>query len=142
MKFFDLFCGAGGLSLGLAAAGLKPLGGMDVNEAALISFRRNLARFNKNLALVKADAFKFPPVKLAEAVGELDPDLVVGCPPCQGFSRLRVNRFGPDKRNDLILYFAEAVKLLKPSHVFFENVPGIVRDARFQHLLSVLREEG
>jgi len=69
-------------------------------------------------------------------------DLVVGCPPCQGFSRIR-RRNGSDAvgdwRNDLVLEFARLVREIRPRAVLMENVPGLEADWRFGRLLAVLR---
>ena len=135
LKFFDFFCGAGGLSLGLKAAGLRPVGGLDINRSASKTYRSNFG-----VKVLQRNAFK---VDLKELVEEFDVDMLVGCPPCQGFSRLRMSKSQAlnDPRNDLILVFAEAIKVFKPKYVLFENVPRVVRDSRFKKLLNTLERE-
>jgi len=134
MKFFDLFCGAGGLSLGFKLTGFTPTGGLEKKEERVEAYRLNIG-----VRPLVADAFKLKPKELTR---QIDADILLGCPPCQGFSRLRVNRFGPDERNDLVLFFGEVVRASKPPFVVFENVPGVAEDWRFVRLLRILRRLG
>ena len=64
---------------------------------------------------------------IAEVAGlDRPPDLLIGSPPCQGFSRMNRRRKREDKRNALIFEMARIINELKPSTFMFENVPGIV----------------
>ncbi|MGH7641712.1 MAG: DNA cytosine methyltransferase [Candidatus Dormibacteria bacterium] len=118
----DLFCGAGGLSAGLVKAGWRVIGAADWWVPAVRSYALNFSHPVARLDLASADvrsitgAFDLPPSPL---------DLVVGGPPCQGFS---VQRIGPDadSRNDLVLAFAELVVGLRPRMFLMENVPGLL----------------
>jgi DNA (cytosine-5)-methyltransferase 1 len=74
--------------------------------------------------------------------GELD--LLAGCPPCQGFSRLRTKnrRSALDPRNDLIEDFVRFARALRPKTIMLENVPGLQRNRRYSALVSDLRALG
>lgn len=75
--------------------------------------------------------------------GELD--LLGGCPPCQGFSRLRTlngTRRNRDKQNDLIFEFQRLVLGLLPKCVMLENVPGLYRNHRFRKFRRALEQAG
>jgi len=134
MKFFDLFCGAGGLSYGLSRAGFATVGGLDKFYPAVDTYK---AQFGSRV--IREDAFTLPPSDLGKLIGTFD--VLAGCPPCQGFSSLRVSRFGvEDVRNDLVLYYAMVVETVRPNAVLFENVPRVAKDARFAYLLKVLSE--
>ena len=135
MKFFDLFCGAGGLSHGLSHAGFNTVGGLDKFFPAADTYE---ARFGARI--IRKDAFTLSPSDLIKLTDSFD--VLVGGPPCQGFSTLKVNRFGPDARNDLVLYYAQVVEIARPKAVLFENVPPVVKDVRFGHLLKALSENG
>ena len=136
VRVFDLFCGAGGLSYGLFKAGFKIVGGLDKFDYAAYTFESEF-----KVRVIKEDAFRISPEELYYSAGSFD--VLAGCPPCQGFSSIRVSRFGPeDIRNDLVLYYARVVEKAKPAAVFFENVPRVVKDARFAYLLKVLSENG
>jgi DNA (cytosine-5)-methyltransferase 1 len=77
------------------------------------------------------------------ARGELD--LLAGCPPCQGFSRIRrlnQSEVKPDERNDLVNDYAEIVDALYPKVVMMENVPGLEQDDRFKKFCNQLKDMG
>ncbi len=108
----DLFCGAGGLSLGFARSGFKIIFAADNNEAALDTYARNIGHLPSALDLSRK-AF------IPEAT------VVIGGPPCQGFSSAGARRNG-DARNGLVREFANVVSSLKPQAFIFENVEGFL----------------
>jgi len=117
----DLFCGAGGLSLGLVRAGFSVRAAYDLDPDAVATYRRivgNHCRPADVSGLTAKEVLRHAQV----AEGELS--LLAGGPPCQGFSVQRRNG-GSDKRNSLPLEFARLVKGVRPAFVLFENVPGI-----------------
>lgn len=118
----DLFCGAGGFSAGLVRSGFNVVGAIDSWDVAIRTYRRNF-----NHKVVQADLSAWTSGDLWRGLG-LAPfqlDLVVGGPPCQGFS---VQRIGPDRdeRNNLVLEFARHVAELAPRMFIMENVPGLL----------------
>jgi len=134
VKFFDLFCGAGGLSYGLSRVGLVSVGGLDKFFPASETYE---AQFG--VRVIRVDAFELSPYDLSKRFDDVD--VLVGCPPCQGFSSLKVSRFGSDdERNDLVLYYARVVETFKPQALLFENVPHVAKDVRFAHMIKVLSE--
>lgn len=118
----DLFCGCGGISAGLRAAGLKVLAGVDIEPAYICTFSHNFPGA-KSLGL---DISKVAPeefMKLAGVVaGELD--FLAGGPPCQGFSKNvpRKQRYLDDPRNQLIKAFLDYCQALRPRFILMENV--------------------
>ncbi len=127
----DLFCGCGGLSLGFHRAGFNVLAGIDAWKDALVTHEKNLP----DSKAVFADLFKFTPEELKRDHGIKSVDVIVGGPPCQGFS-IAGKRIVDDKRNKLYKSFVEFVRFYKPRAFVMENVPnllsladGIVRDA-------------
>jgi len=118
----DLFCGAGGLSLGLRAAGFESVFAADNDEKSLETYRRNLG--NHAFCL---DLSALGPDEIARLIRESichDPDVVCGGPPCQGFS---IQRRGTseDVRNGLYARFAEIAVSLNPRAIIIENVPTV-----------------
>src|SRR5438045_4402549 len=87
-RYIDLFCGAGGLSLGLQQAGLEPVLSIDCNKAAVNTYRTNLGGHVTEGGIT--DEFDLP-----------EADIIVGGPPCQGFSSAGLRRPG-DERNTLV----------------------------------------
>ena len=117
-NFIDLFCGAGGLTLGLSQAGFKPLAAVEMVPVACATHRRNFP----NCRLFEGDVREFDPVKWLDG----QPIHVVsGGPPCQGFS-VAGRRDPNDERNRLFREFVRVVKELQPHYVVMENVPGIL----------------
>ena len=121
----DLFQGAGGASLGLKNAGYKVVAAVDIDSKACETYKTNL-----KLEPICGDMREITGENILEryGLGKGDVDLVVGCPPCQGFSSLRRTRYpdGNDDRNDLVGVFLERIIELEPKVVIFENVPGLV----------------
>jgi len=72
-------------------------------------------------------------------------DLLAGCPPCQGFSRMTTlngRRSSNDPRNDLIFQFLRFVRGLRPKAVMMENVPEFSRDQRIEDVVTELESMG
>jgi len=138
----DVFSGCGGLTTGLKAAGFLVLAGVEIDKASVTAYKMNHPGI-----YVFGDIRQLTAVRIMEtlelAVGELD--LLAGCPPCQGFSRMRTrNRKEAveDDRNDLVLDFVRLAEGLLPKTVLFENVPGLLHDWRFDDLVKRLERKG
>lgn len=117
----DLFCGCGGLSLGFEQAGYNVLLGVDICEDALATFRYNHKR-SKTLC---ADLSAIEPAEIRNHIGNRHVDIVIGGPPCQGFS-VAGKRIIEDKRNELYKSFVFVVQALQPEVFVLENVPNII----------------
>lgn len=116
----DLFCGAGGLSLGFSKAGFNILLGIDNDISSLRTFEKNF----KNSKVANIDLFNFNNGKIKKIIGDEKVDVVIGGPPCQGFS-LTGTRKKDDPRNKLYLSFFKIVRDFKPKAFLIENVPGM-----------------
>ena len=108
----DLFCGVGGLSAGLHRAGLETIHAVDNLPAAAHSYELNFNR-PATLQSLTRDA-ELPPA-----------DIIVGGPPCQGFSSAGQRNF-EDPRNSLVAVFAHLVARHRPAAFMFENVEGFL----------------
>lgn len=119
--FIDLFSGCGGLSYGLEMAGHKCLLGVDANQDALDSFALN----HPHAKTFCGDIKTLKPNKLRALIGEKKIEMVVGGPPCQGFSTVG-RGVVEDERNHLFKEFVRIVRLTRPKVILFENVTGLV----------------
>lgn len=122
LKVLDLFCGCGGMSKGLEDAGLEVVAGLDVWDKAIDSYKKN---FN-HLSICK-DLRELPPDLFSKEynVKNNDIDLIVGGPPCQGFS-MAGKRDIKDPRNSLFMEYIKYLNYFNPKAFIMENVMGIL----------------
>lgn len=124
----DLFSGAGGLSLAAQNAGLVVIAAIEKNKHACVTYRENLISKGSRTVLYEADILEINPKDLRSThFNQTSCDIVLGGPPCQGFSTHRINGAGVgDPRNALVLRYFEFVAALRPKVFLMENVPGIL----------------
>ena len=125
-SFVDLFCGAGGLSLGFKIAGWRPLLAVDSDPSAAETYASNIHRSVVTGSLGDPKVFE-DAVRAARKVRPYDsPLFVIGGPPCQGLSTAGNRRSREDPRNALFLRFSQFLQEVRPDGFVFENVPGIL----------------
>lgn len=118
----DLFCGAGGITLGLMNAGFDVIFASDISPACAATHHRNFPSVTFHHGdIQQLDGSKVLR-QLGLASGELD--LLIGGPPCQGFSILGQRQLD-DPRNGLFGEFIRIAGELRPKAVVIENVPGL-----------------
>jgi DNA (cytosine-5)-methyltransferase 1 len=122
--FVDLFCGAGGLSLGLTQAGWQPMLAVDLWGEAVETHAKNLPGH----PVISDDIHALTAARLRRLIDD-SPDWIVGGPPCQGYSTVG-RRDRSDPRNQMFREFMRVVSLLKPHGFVLENVLGL-RDMSF-----------
>jgi len=127
-QFVDLFCGAGGLSLGFKWAGWEPLVASDIREDFLKTYSANI--HGETILGDIRDQRVFDTIihqiRQVRRGAENLPLLVLGGPPCQGFSTAGLRRSVKDERNWLFCQFKDLVMQIKPTGFIFENVPGLL----------------
>lgn len=122
----DFFCGAGGLSLGFLQQGFNVKLANDIEDVCIETYRYNHPELSSN-QLIQGD--------IKEVVDHIDDyidqniDIVVGGPPCQGFSEANRQRVIDDPRNKLYKYFVNAIEKIAPKFVVMENVKGMLKVA-------------
>jgi DNA (cytosine-5)-methyltransferase 1 len=130
IRCVDLFAGAGGLSLAAKAVDIEVVVAVENNPRACDTYRLNLINGKeKATKLYEKNILELSPEEVSKShFSEESPcDLVLGGPPCQGFSTHRINGAGiGDPRNDLILRYFAFVDSLRPKLFLMENVPGIL----------------
>jgi len=107
LQCIDLFAGAGGLSLAAGNVGVEVVAAVEIDRHACATYRRNLVA-NETPRLYETDIRTFDPTKLKQAHfgAGTECDLVLGGPPCQGFSVHRFKDAGvSDPRNELIFHY-------------------------------------
>ena len=158
MNYIDLFAGCGGLSLGLYNAGWHGLFAVEKNTDAFLTLENNLIKKKAHYAwpqwLEKSSLDIYEVIKkhseqLSQLQGHVD--LVVGGPPCQGFS-MAGSRKANDARNQLFMAYLEFIQLVKPNTLVFENVHGFTvafpddegkkGDAYSKKITDALKEQG
>ena len=117
----DLFSGCGGLSLGFEMAGYEIELAIDNWEDALVTYRHN----HKGIKTLNADLLNLDPRKLENNYNLKDIAVIIGGPPCQGFS-IAGKRIIDDDRNKLYKSFVRFVGYFRPQAFVMENVPNIL----------------
>ena len=131
MRFIDVFAGCGGLSLGLLKAGCEGVAAIEKNPMAFKTLRHNLidgGRYQFNWpqwlpveAMSCEDFLEGYKDGISSLSGTID--LMVGGPPCQGFSSAG-RRDPDDPRNKMAEEYLRLVKLIRPKYIVIENVSG------------------
>lgn len=129
-RYIDIFAGCGGLSLGLHNAGWRGVFAIEKNKDAFATLKFNLIDKLDHFEWVDWLEMESHDINdlLGTHRGELEElrgkvPLIVGGPPCQGFS-MAGQRNAKDKRNQLVNSYVKFVELVKPEYIFFENVHG------------------
>lgn len=123
-QMVDLFCGAGGLSLGFTQEGFVTVLANDIEECCVDTYAHNHPETPRD-HVVKGDIREVVD-HLEELLKGHDIDIVVGGPPCQGFSMANRQRLIDDPRNHLYKNYVEVVKRVKPTFFVMENVKGML----------------
>ncbi len=129
----DLFCGAGGLTSGLAKSGINVKLGIDIDPACEYPYSAN----NKADFMLKS-VDDVTASELLVAYDGSDIKLLAGCAPCQTFSLYNQKANSSDKRWWLLLQFSRLIKETKPELVTMENVPGLIDQDVFKQFVDEL----
>ena len=134
----DLFSGCGGLTLGFRMAGFRTLLASDIDENCEKTFRRNFPDtpfICKDISDISLDDVK-------ALIGDARPDVIIGGPPCQGFSlaNKRRGKVADDPRNRLFYGFVKFVDWYSPKAFVMENVKGLL-SMQGGKVISTIMEE-
>jgi len=132
LKFIDLFCGCGGLGLGFRKAGFESVFAADMDPASVRTYERNFGH----------DVFQGDIADLTTV--PVEADVIVGGPPCQGFSPL--GRLSPRKEharmNTLWREYLRILDQVRPKAFVVENVPEFLKSAEFEPLRREISARG
>lgn len=136
----DFFCGAGGLSLGFVKRGFKVILANDHEDVCIDTYSYNHPEVRED-KIINGDIRKI--VDNVKDYIDQDVDIIVGGPPCQGFSTANQQRIIDDPRNELYKYFIKAITHLSPKFVVMENVRGMLPYAQqviddYKNIVSVI----
>ena len=122
-KVIDLFAGCGGFSTGFNQAGFHIVKAVEIDKTIAKSFVRN----HKGTSVLVKD---ISTIDNEDYFSKGDAHVIIGGPPCQGFSmagaRIRENSFKDDPRNYLFKHYLNIVNIVKPDFFIFENVKGLL----------------
>ena len=149
--YIDLFAGAGGLSLGLFNSGWLGLFAVEKSKMAFDTLEHNLIKKNNHFLWPEwlpirehdiDDLLTTYYKNLLALNGKVD--LIVGGPPCQGFSHAGLRKYN-DKRNKLVFSYLDFIRTVNPSVIFLENVKGFTssfksEDKRGKKYFDYVRE--
>ncbi len=134
----DLFSGAGGMSTGFEMAGFEVALGVEYIE----KFSQTFAINHPNAITVNKDITEVSEEEVLELLDGKKIDVVIGGPPCQGFSGAG-RRDPKDPRNSLFMDFVRIVGAIKPKYFVMENVPGILnmKNEAGEKVIEIIRQE-
>jgi DNA (cytosine-5)-methyltransferase 1 len=139
----DLFSGCGGVTEGLLQAGFNVIAAIEIDPIAINTYQLNHPTINlsqKDIRLINVNKWMH---ELNIESGELD--LLVGCPPCQGFSTLRTKNgahINRDHRNYLLFDMQRVIEVFQPKTIIMENVPKLYEKLVFDKFKKELEKLG
>lgn len=134
-KLVDFFCGAGGMSCGFSQAGVKVLGGIDIEG----QFRETYLANNQGAKFIQRDITKYKAYELQDELllSRYDDNLIfVGCSPCQYWSKINTSKRHSVRSSNLLIDFQRFIEYFRPGSVVVENVPGLLNSKNNHVLLS------
>ena len=136
-KYIDLFCGAGGLSLGFAQAGFENVFSVESNADFAKTYQKNFPGHK----LIIDDIRNIHNDEISRLTGGREVDVIIGGPPCQGFSIAgNIGRtFMEDERNGLFKEFVRFVSQVKPQMFVMENVATMATHLKGQTIKEVIK---
>ena len=133
----DLFCGIGGLTKGLSLSGICVQAGIDIDESCRFAYEKN-----NNAQFINCDITSLTGEQLEALYPENTTRILVGCAPCQPFSKYtnRYRKDGPtDDKWKLLYSFARLVQDVNPEIISMENVPELEKETVFADFVTTLK---
>lgn len=126
LKAIDFFAGIGGVTRGFLNAGIDVIAGIDIDETCKSTYETNNIRPNGFCSeFICEDITKINVTSIQKLVSPRDKLVVIGCAPCQPFTKITKNLNSRTKERGLLQSFAEIILKLKPEYLFLENVQGL-----------------
>ena len=140
----DFFCSGGGMSYGMQQAGVNVVAGIDFDKNCEETYKSNI----KDAKFIHVDVFDLKEEELEQQLSLRKNDdnlLLIGCSPCQFWSRINTDRKKSKKTKDLLKEFWRFVEYFKPGYVVVENVPGVLRrkeESGLEDFINWLKNNG
>ena len=135
-KAISLFAGAGGCSLGFKQAGYDIIYATDFDKAAIETYKTN---FPETKAECKdINNIDFPNLLADLKIKQGEVDILIGGPPCQGFSTAGP-RFWDDPRNHLLKQYVRALEIIQPKWFLMENVEGLLTSNNGEYVSETVK---
>jgi len=137
LRAIDLFAGAGGFSLGLQQAGVDVIAAVEKDKWCCDTLRANKKHAFPKMRIIEEDITELSGGQILEKVGmkKGQLDILVGGPPCQGFTCASSKRSVKDPRSRLMWEFIRMIKEIQPRYFVIENVRGLLSFKNFFRLL-------
>ncbi len=120
----DFFCCAGGVTHGFRKAGIKVLGGIDIE----VNYKDTYEKNNKGSKFIQIDISELQPEDLERELSiqkDMDDLIFVGCSPCQYYTTIQTDKTKSTETKLLLEEFKRFVDYFNPAYIFVENVPGL-----------------
>ncbi len=136
----DLFCGIGGLTYGLRTSGIDVVAGYDLDDSCKYAYETNNGEGSficKNVSEVTGEEIK-------KHLRDFNVKALVGCAPCQPFSRHRKDKKHRERHKDwgLLAQFGRLAKEVMPDYISMENVPELMKESIFTDFVEILENLG
>lgn len=144
LKAVDFFCSGGGMSCGIKNSGIEVLAGIDFDKSCKETYESNI----NGAEFIPADVSKLQETELESRLSLKKNDdnlLLIGCSPCQFWSRINTDKTKSEKSKNLLIEFSRFVKYFRPGYVVVENVPGVLRrkeESGLNDFIEWLQENG
>lgn len=137
-KYIDLFAGAGGMSLGFDEAGFENILAVEYDKCFAETYSFNFPKHNLKVADIKSIGNE----EIKKLIGNNKIDVIIGGPPCQGFSIAgKIGRtFIDDERNQLFKEFVRFVEVIKPKIFIMENVAALKTHNKGKTIKEIVKE--
>jgi DNA (cytosine-5)-methyltransferase 1 len=129
LKAVDFFCSGGGMSSGMAKAGIKILAGIDYDISCKETYEKNI----KGAEFIHANVFNYSEQELETKLKLKSNDdslVLIGCSPCQYWSIINTDKKKSQESKSLLIEFRRFVEYFKPGYVVVENVPGVLKNKK------------
>lgn len=140
LNTIDLFSGCGGMTLGFSWAGYKSIFASDIDENCQLTFNHNFP----NVPFLCKSIIDIEKNEVNKILGNKKIDIIIGGPPCQGFSlaNKRRNKIKDDPRNKLFFEYIKFINWYNPKAFVMENVKGLLSMQKGEVIKQIVQECG